>query len=567
MRLGGAKTVVLVSTTALLAVVAALMLADLEWRRRQALELAEAGAENRAVIAAEYVRGQFTLVDTSLRQLVLHGRRVAGVTPSDDWTEMLEAAKAPLPGRGSVSVTDRTGVIRYSTLPSIIGQSRRETYVFQYLSANNVDQMIVDRPYEAEKGRVLIPVGRRLTNADGEFQGIVVAVLVPEDFSEFFRIVNFRRGVVWAFHSTGEPLLREPAAAGPQVALSEHPIARAATKRDTGIMRGAVESGGPELITAFRKLSSPPITVAVSLDQADILTDWRAQRRTSTIALAGLALTVAVFVGLLFRQMNALGAAVERERDARQHAEVAGRLKDEFLMTLSHELRTPLNAIAGWVKMLRTGALPPESHERALETVERNAQSQTRLVEELLDVSRAISGKLQIDARPMNPADPTLAAVETLRPAIIARRLQFETDIDRTLGTIVADPDRLQQIVWNLLSNAIKFTPAGGVVHLHVGRVGANVEISVRDNGPGITPDFLPFVFDRFRQEDAGPRREQGGLGLGLSIVRHLVELHGGTVTAESDGAGRGATFRVLLPTAPGQPVRATAKVTRSPAL
>jgi signal transduction histidine kinase len=328
-------------------------------------------------------------------------------------------------------------------------------------------------------------------------------------------------------------------------------------RADGGIMRGPVEPGGSSFVTAFRKLSSPPLIVAVSLEEADILADWRAQRRTSTIALAGLALTVAVFVGVLFRQMNALGAALERERDARQQAEVASRLKDEFLMTLSHELRTPLNAIAGWVKMLRTGTLPLESRQRALETIERNAQSQTRLVEELLDVSRAISGKLQIEARPVNPADPALAAVETLRPAIIARRLQFETDVDRTLPPIMADPDRLQQIVWNLLSNAIKFTPAEGVVHLHVGRAGTNVEISVRDNGPGITPEFLPFVFDRFRQADAGPRREQGGLGLGLAIVRHLVELHGGTVTAESAGLGRGATFRVVLPAAVAKPAQA----------
>ena len=549
MRLGGAKTVVLASTAALLAAVAALMLADLEWRRRQALEQAEGSAENRAVIAAEYVRSQFALVDTSLRQLVLHGRRVRGLGLSDDWTEMLDAAKAPLPGGGSVSVVDPEGIIRYSTLPAIIGQSRRDNYVFKYLSANNVDEMIVDPLFQSPvNDGVVIPVGRRLTTASGRFEGIVVAVLIPEDFSEFFRIVNFRRGVVWAFHATGATLLREPAAATSSNRDAEHPVVRAAMQTDSGILRGPVETGGPPFITAFRKLSSPPITVAVSLNEADILSDWRAQRQTSTLALAGLALTVAVFVGLLFRQMNALGAAVERERGARQDAEVASRLKDEFLMTLSHELRTPLNAVVGWVKMLRNGTLPVESRERALETIERNANSQTRLVEELLDVSRAISGKLQLEARPVDPAEPALAAAETLRPAMLARRVQFETDVDTTVGAIMADPDRLQQIVWNLLSNAIKFTPAGGVVRLDVRRAGPNVEIAVHDNGGGITPEFLPFVFDRFRQADAGPRREQGGLGLGLAIVRHLVELHGGTVTAESGGAGKGSTFRVRLP-------------------
>ena len=542
------------------------MLADLEWRRRQALERAEAGAENRALIAAEYVRSQFALVDTSLRQLVLHGRRVGGLSPSDDWTDMLHAAKAPLTGSGSVSVTDRGGIIRYSTLPTIVGQSRADNYLFKHLSANNIDQMIVDAPYRSpHNGRLVIPVGRRLTTASGQFEGLVVAVLIPEDFSEFFRIVNFRRGVVWAFHSTGATLLREPAAATSNEGAGEHPVVRAARRADRGVIRGPMETGGPSLITAFHTVSSPPITVAVALDEADLLADWRQQRGTSTLALAGLALTVAVFVGMLFRQMNALGSAVERERAARQDAEVAGRLKDEFLMTLSHELRTPLNAVVGWVKLLRTGTLPTESRERALETIERNANSQTRLVEDLLDVSRAISGKLQIEARAINPAEAALAAVETLRPAMLARRLQFETDVDTTLGPIMADADRLQQIVWNLLSNAIKFTAAGGVVRLQMRRAGPNVEILVHDNGSGITREFLPFVFDRFSQADAGPRREQGGLGLGLSIVRHLVELHGGTVTAESDGAGKGSTFRVSLPAGETQPLRAASQTPVEP--
>jgi signal transduction histidine kinase len=552
LRLVAPKSLVLFFATALLAAVAALMLADLEWRRRLAIESAESRAANRALIAAEYVRGQFALVDTALRQLVIHGRRVGGLLPSDDWTDMLEAAQASLPGSGSVSVTDAKGIIRYSTLPAIVGHARRDNYIFKYLSSNDVEAMVVDAPFRSplQQGRIVIPVGRRLSTRDGRFEGLVVAVMIPEDFSEFFRTVSYGRfGIAWAFHPTGMILVREPSTPSRNgESPAEYPLLRAAAAADSGVLHGPVEPRGPSFITAFRRLSSPPLTVAVSMSEAELLEDWRAQRRTSAVALAGLALTVSVFVGLLFRQMNALGAAVEREREARQHAEVASRLKDEFLMTLSHELRTPLNAIAGWVKMLRTGALPPESRERALETIERNAQSQTRLVEELLDVSRAISGKLQIDARAVNPADPALAAVETLRPAIIARQLKFKADVDRTLDPVMADPDRLQQIVWNLLSNAIKFTPAGGVIDLHVGRAGTNVEIVVRDNGPGITPEFLPFVFDRFRQADGGPRREQGGLGLGLAIVRHLVELHGGTVTADSEELGKGSTFRVLLP-------------------
>lgn len=529
------------------------MLADLEWRRRQALESAESRALNRAEITAEYVRGRFTLVDTSLRQLVIHGRRVGGSrAPADEWNVMLQAAHASLPGDGSVSVTDAEGIIRYSTLASIVGQPRRDNYIFEYLSTHDVDEMVVDAPFRSpvQQGRQLIPVGRRLSTADGRFDGLVVAVVLPEDFRELFRTVSYGSlGLAWAFHPTGTILVREPSTgnqSGDQA--TDHPILKAAQRSAAGVVRGPVDPGGPSFITAFRTLAAPPLTVAVSLNEAEVLADWRAQRRTSTVALAGLALTVAVFVALLFGQMNALAAAVERERHARQESEVASRLKDEFLMTLSHELRTPLNAIVGWVKMLTTGVLPPESRDQALATIERNAQAQTRLVEELLDVSRAISGKLQIHARPVNVADAVLAAVDTLRPAMIAKRLQFEEDVDRAIAPIVADPDRLQQIIWNLLSNAIKFTPGGGIVHLRVRREGPNVEILVRDNGIGITPEFLPFVFDRFRQADAGPRREQGGLGLGLAIVRHLVELHGGTVTAESEGPNKGSTFRVLLP-------------------
>ena len=535
-------------TTALLVAVASLMLADLEWRRRQALEAADARAQNRADITAEYVRGRFALVDAALRQLVIHGERVGGSQAGvDEWTSILLAAKASLPGNGSVSVTDGRGIIRYSTLPSIVGQPRHDEYIFKYLSAHDADEMVIDAPFRnPQNGRILIPVGRRLTDGEGEFDGLVVAVVVPEDFGSFFRTVSFGSlGVAWAFHPTGLILVREPRSQAPS--MVQNTILEAA-HRGLGPIHGPIEPGGADYITAMSSLEVPRLTVAVSLSAAEVLADWRAQQRTSTIAFGGLALTLAVFVVLLFRQMDALAAAVVRERDARTQAEHASRLKDEFLMTLSHELRTPLNAIVGWIRMLTTGSVPPESHAKALSSIERNAQMQTRLVEELLDVSRAITGKLKIEARPINIADVVLAAVDTLRPALLAKRIDFKEDVDRTLPTITADPERMQQVVWNLLSNAIKFTPADGRLTLSASREGAHVAITVSDSGIGISPEFLPFVFDRFRQADAGPRREQGGLGLGLAIVRHLVELHGGTVTARSDGPGTGATFRVLLP-------------------
>jgi CheY-like chemotaxis protein len=220
---------------------------------------------------------------------------------------------------------------------------------------------------------------------------------------------------------------------------------------------------------------------------------------------------------------------------------------------VSHELRTPLTAIYGWARVLGTKEMSRDKQARAIAAIERNAKSQTTLIDDLLDVSRAISGKLRLDARLVNVADVLRAAAETLGPAIVAKRISFEAFIDPETPPIVADPDRLQQIAWNLMSNAIKFTPEGGSVQLRLTSTEAQVEIAVTDTGMGITPDLLPYVFERFRQGEAGSRRRFGGLGLGLAIVRHLVELHGGTVTAESAGENEGATFRVILPVRPAR--------------
>ncbi len=240
--------------------------------------------------------------------------------------------------------------------------------------------------------------------------------------------------------------------------------------------------------------------------------------------------------------------SLAREQRARAEAERANRLKDEFLATVSHELRTPLTAIVGWTDMLRSGQLDERAAANALVTIERNARSQTQIVEDLLDVSRIITGKLRLDVRPLNPASLIETAIETVRPAAEARGVRIQKMIEAGIGAVAADPARMQQVVWNLLSNAIKFTPRGGRVEVRVERVDSHVEISVRDDGAGIEAEFLPYVFDRFSQADMSSTRKHGGLGLGLAIVRHLVELHGGTVAAESEGAGHGSTFKVTLP-------------------
>ena len=231
--------------------------------------------------------------------------------------------------------------------------------------------------------------------------------------------------------------------------------------------------------------------------------------------------------------------------------EEASQLKDEFLATVSHELRTPLNAVLGWATLLRSNNLDEAGRERALETITRNARSQQQLIEDLLDVSRAISGKLRLDARRVNPKKFIEEAIEALRPTAQARKVRIRQIIERNLGSVLGDPARLRQVVWNLLSNAIKFSSRGGLVVLTARRVDASLEISVKDRGQGISPEFLPYVFERFRQADMTTTRMHGGLGLGLAIVRQLVELHSGTVTVESPGHGLGATFTVRLPMLP----------------
>ena len=236
------------------------------------------------------------------------------------------------------------------------------------------------------------------------------------------------------------------------------------------------------------------------------------------------------------------------EHTAREEAETANRSKDEFLATVSHELRTPLNAILGWAHMLRANKLDQTTQTRALETIERNAKSQAQLIEDILDVSRIVTGKLRLDVRPVELAAVVEAAIDAVRPAADAKGITLETILDPRAGPVSGDPNRLQQIVWNLASNAVKFTGKGGRVQVQLQRVNSYIEIVVSDTGQGISTEFLPYVFERFRQADATSTRRHGGLGLGLAIVRHLVEMHGGTVLASSPGEGMGATFTVKLP-------------------
>ena len=244
---------------------------------------------------------------------------------------------------------------------------------------------------------------------------------------------------------------------------------------------------------------------------------------------------------------QALAIAEERQQ-AKEAAETANRIKDEFLAIVSHELRSPLNPILGWAKLLKNRSLNEATTMRALETIERNAELQTQLIEDLLDISRILQGKLVLNLGTVNLVSIIQAALETVQLAAEAKSIQINLHLDTVIGQVKGDSNRIQQIIWNLLSNAVKFTPSGGQVEVYLKQINSQLQLRVSDTGKGITPEFLPYVFEYFRQADSSTTRTFGGLGLGLAIVRQLVELHGGTVWAESLGEGQGATFTVNLP-------------------
>jgi len=536
--------------------------------RTQALTTASARASNLAFILSEYMRESLAAGDSALRQLTVHSRRIGGPSASSkDWAPSLASARAGLRNTGSISVVDSTGTIRHSTQPLIVGQSRRDEYAFRTLAANPKDNLVVSNPYPTvvEPKMFVIPFARPLLDEDGTFQGIVVAAMIPSAMGGLFQTMDVgRSGAVWVFHPDGIVLFREPSDKdGLGQSATANPIFFAAKQANqSGTIESAVRPGEPTLLTAFRSTAEPPIIVAVSLDRDEVLQDWRRQVVESALFFAVLTMTMAGTLVALFRQIDRRAEAeralartqqdeADRLRTANDRLEKALRMEQEFLMTVSHELRTPLTAIRGWARMLASGAVQGDQQTAAIQSIERNARAQTRLVEDLLDMARVDGGTLRLDIKEVSLANVVREAVETMAPAADAKQILVETNIDDTIGVIAGDPDRLQQIVWNLLSNAIKFTPNEGRVEVRLEQNDREAVIIVHDSGAGISPEFLPHVFDRFRQEDAGAKRRFGGLGLGLAIVKHLVDLHGGSVVVESDGQDHGSTFVVRLPIGP----------------
>ena len=337
--------------------------------------------------------------------------------------------------------------------------------------------------------------------------------------------------------------------------LNEFPIHAELEER----LRGITTSGEPEftaVVTEQQIQETPPgryqETIRTLHPQSSILAPLTARgNRLGVIALTvtrdGRRYSTDDFKFVQDLAQRA-AIAIDNERLYRE-LQHASRLKDDFLATLSHELRTPLTAIAGWAAVLKRATIEPKTFEQAVEAIHRNVALQAGLVDDLLDVSRIISGKMRLEVERLDLGAHISSWVETMRSAANAKSIQLELTVEETVGPIVCDPARIQQVVWNLLSNAIKFTPQGGKVQV-IARTNEfqDTEIVVTDSGIGIASDFLPFVFDRFRQFDGSNTRRTAGLGLGLSIVRHLVELHGGTVSAQSSGSNQGATFRVVLP-------------------
>ena len=320
----------------------------------------------------------------------------------------------------------------------------------------------------------------------------------------------------------------------PEAAV-ETPLRRSLLTLGAGGLACAIVALGLALLMG-RRITEPMVALA-SAAKAFGQQDVAVPSRTSTVQEVE-----------DVRRAFADAAALVQERAA--EAAEANRAKDEFLAVLSHELRTPLNAVYGWARMLQSGQISGERVARALDVIVRQSNAQVQLIDDLLDVSRMITGKMRLNVRPVDLKGVVEQALDAARPAADAKEIRIQSVLDPRAGPVSGDPDRLQQVVWNLVLNAVKFTPTGGRVQVRVDRVDSRVQIVVTDTGQGIAPDVLPFVFDRFRQADSSSRRAHTGLGLGLALVKHLVELHGGNVRAESAGEGRGATFVVTLPVA-----------------
>jgi signal transduction histidine kinase/ActR/RegA family two-component response regulator len=429
-------------------------------------------------------------------------------------------------------------------------------------------------------GERFFDMSRRRSLRDGAYGGTVSVSLRPEYFHAFWQeMAQASPGLRLALVRADGRLIAGWPDEVPEggVIPPTHPLMEKIRRGEDGRPFDADAAfENVRRVNAFLRLGEHPVYIVTSFNRSAILAAWAARAGLLALFAIPLIAAVGVMATVGYRRTHDELAAAERlqhETTRREGAELAQELlrrekaaleeseraKDNFLAILSHELRTPLNAVCGWAHMLRMGQVEPAASQRALDAILRNANAQLQLVDDLLDVSRVSAGKMRLEVQPVDLRTVVEAALDAVRPAAAAKEIRFQSVLESGDVAVMGDAARLQQVVWNLLMNAVKFTPKGGRVQIHLLRVNSHMEIVVSDTGQGIAPDVLPFIFERFRQADSSSTRAHVGLGLGLALVKHLVELHGGSVVAESGGEGKGATFIVKLPVSvvqvPDEPV------------
>ncbi len=556
----GFKLAVGLAATLALAMIVAARVVDLRSRRGQLLDLGERRAANLAVILAGYLRQTFAAVDASLRQLALHSRRIGGPgAPESDWAPALMSARTALTATGSITVVDSSGIIRHSTQPAILGQSRRDQYVFRRLASDNTDDLVADTPFRTVAGKLeyMIPLGRRLSSPEGAFRGIIVATFIPDELREVFRSADVgTRGMVTVFHRDGFIVFREPSGQNPigQVATTQPLFEAARRVGGNGVFVGRADPSGPVFRTVFRALPDRDLIVAVSLAEDDLLGEWRRDRAISIGVGALIAAALATILFLIFREMDTRAAAQETLSRS-QRLESIGRLTGG----VAHDFNNLLTVILGNVMLIKDGLGRDsiEATEESVSQIERAAARGAALVRQLLAFARR---------QPLQPRTVDLEDMVRESKPMLDRVLGEDVTLDSTivpgdrpfLATV--DPVGAESALLNLCINARDAMPNGGAITIALMRVafdeqdartnaevvpGSYVLMSVSDTGTGIPDEHLSHLFEPFfTTKDVGR-----GTGLGLSMVYGFVKQSGGLVRVESR-VGRGTTIKLYFPEA-----------------
>jgi signal transduction histidine kinase len=548
------KIVILGLVGTVLVIGASLRALDLDWRRERALDDAERRAASLAGISSQYLRELFAVTDASLRQLTVLSPRIGGPAAATNWTPILNAARAGLTGIGSLTVIDADGIVRASTVGAIVGESRRDEYVFGQIASTQDDILIASTPFRSLKQELTIPMGRRLRTADGQFAGVIVATLIPAELRSFFKSIDVGpTGSVWVFHPQGFVLIHEPSASDPLGDLSSgNPVFQASRERATGSLRARLAPAGRPMLNAFVTGKEPPLVVAVSIGEDEVLAEWR---REVTISIATFVLTTlicATVIGLLFREIDARSQAQERaaaSETARRVAEARAALADElkqkneeletFVYSVSHDLRSPLRGIDGFSKLLL------DDYANALDATAQGYVNRVRaatrrmgeLIDGLLELSR-VSGA-ELVRKPVNLSAIARSVADDLGVREPDRLVQFAVQ-----GDLVAEADgkMMRSVLENLLGNAWKFTSKTPAARIEFGTElrPSGRAFFVRDNGAGFDMAHQANLFRPFQRLHSD--RDFPGTGIGLATVRRVIERHGGRIDAESR-VGHGATF------------------------